>query len=137
MRLQKSSKVASLDFNFITRTSTVKHVLACLQPLKVELPRCGPVTCLQQSLFVDLGCAWLRQSQLHHVRERTLLQVVAVQREELLELTPRLRVLGGTKTRACYNNKKLMEVQLQTSPSPYVVTGHISMKEKGCPPHLQ
>lgn len=55
-------------------------MLACIQPVKVEFPGAGPLLCLQQSLSIDLRSVWLRQSKLHHVRERTLLQLVAVQR---------------------------------------------------------
>lgn len=36
---------------------------------------------------------WLRQSELHHIGERTLLQLVAVQRQKLLELTAHFTVL--------------------------------------------
>lgn len=94
---------ASLDFNFIIRAFThkdaaVKYLLACIQPVKVEFPSAGPVLRLLQSLSVDLGGVRLRQSKLHHVRERTLLQLVAVQRQKLLELTAHVTVLGGGHT---------------------------------------
>lgn len=69
-------------------------LLACVQPVKVEFPSSGPLLRLQQSLSIDLGGVWLRQSELHHVRGGTLLQLVAVQRQKLLELTAHVTVLG-------------------------------------------
>lgn len=72
-------------------------MFVCVQPVKVEFPSAGPVLRLQQSLSVDLGCVRLGQSELHHVRERSLLQLVAVQRQKLLELTAHFAVLRGEK----------------------------------------
>lgn len=40
---------------------------------------------------------WLRQGELHHVGERALLQLVAVQGQELLELTAHIAVLKEEK----------------------------------------
>lgn len=75
-------------------------MLAFLHQVKVEFPSFGPVLCLQSSLFVDLGVGRLRQSKLHNIRERTLLELVAVQRQKLLELTAHFTVLDAKKTQA-------------------------------------
>lgn len=100
--------------SFTHNNAVVKFLIACIQPVKVEFPCAGPVLRLLQSLSVDLGGVWLRQSELHHVRERTLLQLVAVQRQKLLELTANFTVLEGQKiSTACYTDKKLHK----TSPS--------------------
>lgn len=72
-------------------------VYFCVQPVEVEFPSAGPVLRLQQSLSVDLGGVRLRQGELHHVGERSLLQLVAVQRQKLLELTAHFAVLRGEK----------------------------------------
>lgn len=68
-----------------------------LQPVKVQFPPSGPFLCLLQSLPVDVWGVRLWQGELHHVREWALLQLVAVQRQELLELTAHVTVLKQEK----------------------------------------
>lgn len=63
-------------------------------PVEVESPPAGPLLCLQQGLLVHLGGVWLGQRQLHHIREWSLFQLVAVQGQELLELAAHLAALG-------------------------------------------
>lgn len=75
-----------------------------LQPVKVQFSTSGPFLCLLQSLPVDVWGVRLWQGKLHHVREWPLLQLVAVQRQELLELTARITVLKQEK-RDRYNFK--------------------------------
>lgn len=83
------------------KTRAVKYLFVRIQPIKVEFSFAGPILRLQQSLSVDLGGTWLRQSKLHHVGERTLLQLVAVQRQKLLELTAHVTVLGRERENKC------------------------------------
>lgn len=85
---------ASLGFSLTTITWLYP---ICLQPVEVEFSSAGPVPCLLQSLSVNLRGVWLRQGELHHVGERALLQLVAVQGQELLELTAHIAVLKEEK----------------------------------------
>lgn len=64
-----------------------------IHPVEIEVPPAGPLLRLHQSLPVNLRVGGLRQSQLHNIRKRPLLQVVAVQRQKLLKLQPHLIVL--------------------------------------------
>ncbi len=50
----------------------------CIHPVQIELPSAGPLLRLHQGLSVNLWTHGLRQSQLHYVRKRPLLQMMPV-----------------------------------------------------------
>lgn len=64
-----------------------------IHPVEVELPSAGPFLCLHQCLSVNLRAIGLRQSQLDYIRKRPLLQMVTIQREELLKLHSHFTIL--------------------------------------------